>query len=166
MKQTVVDLSSQDALNNARSFLEQSGYTPVERTDTSLTAKRQLQEQDAEQNELTVEVLALPQPGGGVRINVHGNDREGMREHKAEWAVCSENLPKRPEAQGGGQSDQEQGIQDSEGTSPRIRNILANRLPALSKGWWYAPSGGRKTTIVALAFAHVSREQFPCCFAR
>lgn len=93
----VVDLSSQDALDNAQAFLEQLGYTPVERTGTSLTVKRQSQEQETEQNALTLTVLVLPQLEGGVRMKVNGNDREGMQGQQAAWTEWSENLPKRPE---------------------------------------------------------------------
>jgi len=40
-------------------------------------------------------VMALPQPGGGVRIKVRGNDREAVRDHQAAWLEWSETLPQR-----------------------------------------------------------------------
>jgi hypothetical protein len=40
-------------------------------------------------------VMAVPQPDGGVRIKVRGNDREGMQERHGLWKLWAENLPKR-----------------------------------------------------------------------
>lgn len=129
----VVDLSPQDALDNAHSFLGQLGYTLVQRTDTSLTVKRQSQEeQDAEQNALTLTVVATPQPEGGTRIKVNGNDQEGVQEQQAAWIEWSENLPKRPEIHSDElEEDQPQTIQAPNDTLLRLRIAFANSLSAL-----------------------------------
>jgi hypothetical protein len=39
--------------------------------------------------------MAVPQPAGGVRIKVSGNDREGVQERQGLWRLWAENLPKR-----------------------------------------------------------------------
>lgn len=102
----VVDLSPQDALDRAQSFLGELGYATVGRTDTSLSVQRHTTSQAAEQSSLNLTVVALPQPEGGVRIAVRGNDREGMQEHQAAWTEWSENLPKKPEARTAQPTDQ------------------------------------------------------------
>ncbi len=101
-----VDLSPQDALNEAQSFLSQQGYTTMRRTDFSLTAERHPPGDDAGQNTLKVTVTAHPHPGSGIRINVRGNDREGVQVQQAAWTEWSENLPKRPEVQAGESGEQ------------------------------------------------------------
>lgn len=127
----VVDLSPQDALDNAQNLLTQLKYTPVKRTATSLTVKRQARDQDAEQNVLTLTVLVVPQPEGGVRIKVYGNDQEGMQEHQGAWTEWSENLPKRPEVHSDEPRDQQRTIETPDGIWPRVRMALANNLATL-----------------------------------
>ncbi len=90
----VVDLSPSQALDRAEYFLVGQDYVVVRRTATTLTAER---EGAAARQEGTpkVVVMAVPQPGGGVRIKVSGNDREGVRERQGLWRLWAENLPKR-----------------------------------------------------------------------
>ncbi len=73
----VVDLSAQEALDRAEAFLTQQGYTPLRRAANSLTVQRCPPSEDGGQGTLVLSVAALPQPEGGVRIKVRGNDREG-----------------------------------------------------------------------------------------
>ena len=42
-----------------------------------------------------VVVMAVPQPDGGVRIKVRGNDHEVVGERQGLWKLWAENLPKR-----------------------------------------------------------------------
>ena len=92
----VVDLSPQEALDSARDFLIERGYDVTNRTGTMLSVKRQDLGSSAEHHgALSLVVVAVPQPEGGVRIKVSGNDREGVRERQAEWVEWSESLPKR-----------------------------------------------------------------------
>jgi hypothetical protein len=94
VKETV-DLSEQEALDSAQTFLTQQGYRVVERTDTSLTVERRPLDSDNERDSLNLTVVALPQQEGGVRVIVSGNDHEGVREHQQRWVKWSEGLPKR-----------------------------------------------------------------------
>jgi hypothetical protein len=94
-----VALSPQEALDEAQSFLIGLGYTDVRRMDHSLRAERHPPVIGAGQNVRHVTVTAAPQPDGGVRLRVSGDNREGVLEHQAEWTEWSENLPKQPDAQ-------------------------------------------------------------------
>jgi hypothetical protein len=47
-------------------------------------------------------VAALPQPEGGVKVELRGNDREGVQERQDEWTKWADSLPKL------GQHEQEQ----------------------------------------------------------
>ena len=92
----VVDLSPSQALDRAEYFLVGQGYVVVQRTATTLTAEREGTEGAAGQEGAPkVVVMAVPQPDGGVRIKVRGNDREGMQERQGLWKLWAENLPKR-----------------------------------------------------------------------
>ena len=92
----VVDLSPSQALDRAEYFLVGQGYVVVQRTATTLTAEREGTEGAAGQEGAPkVVVMAVPQPDGGVRIKVRGNDREGMQERQGLWKLWVENLPKR-----------------------------------------------------------------------
>jgi hypothetical protein len=92
-----VDLSPQQALDEAQTFLVRQGYRPLERRGESLTVQRRSPNQTAGQNTLDLTVTALHQPNGGVRISVRGNDREGVQERQAAWLEWSERLPKKQE---------------------------------------------------------------------
>jgi hypothetical protein len=94
----IVDLSRQEALDRAETFLIQEGYTPMRRAVNSLTVYKRPPGQAAGQNTLNLTVAAVPQPGGGVRIKVRGNDREGVQKRQAAWIEWSETLPKKREA--------------------------------------------------------------------
>ena len=93
----IVDLPPEAALDDAQSFVANLGYTIVQRAGNLLTVERRSPHQAAGQAAPVLTVAALPQPGGGVKVAVRGNDREGMQEHQAAWAEWSENLPKKPE---------------------------------------------------------------------
>lgn len=91
----VVDMSPKEALDAAQTFLIGLGYDVTHRTDTTLSVVRQDLGGTAEHHgALRLVVLAVPQPEGGVRVKVSGNDREGVRERQAEWMEWSESLPK------------------------------------------------------------------------
>jgi hypothetical protein len=92
----VVDLSPPQALDRAEYFLVGQGYVVVQRTATTLTVEREGPEGSAGQEGASkVVVMAVPQPDGGVRIKVRGNDREGVHERRGLWKLWAENLPKR-----------------------------------------------------------------------
>jgi hypothetical protein len=92
----VVDLSPPQALDRAEYFLVEQDYVVVQRTATTLTVEREGSENAARQEGSSkVVVMAVPQPDGGVRIKVRGNDREGLQERQGLWKLWAENLPKR-----------------------------------------------------------------------
>ena len=95
----VVDLSPQQALDEAQTFLIRQGYRTMQRRGESLTVQRRSEDQTAGQNMLNLTVTAVHQPEGGVRISVRGNDREGVQERQSAWAEWSERLPKKQEPQ-------------------------------------------------------------------
>lgn len=91
----VVDLSPPQALDRAEYFLVGQGYVVVRRTATTLTVEREDSEGAAGQEGAPkVVVIAVPQPDGGVKIKVRGNDREGVHERRGLWKLWAENLPK------------------------------------------------------------------------
>jgi len=104
----IVDLSKQEALDRAESFLIQEGYTPMRRAVNSLTAYKRPPGQAAGQNTLNLTVAAVPQPGGGVRIKVRGNDLEGVQKRQAAWIEWSETLPKKREVRTGEPEEQQE----------------------------------------------------------
>jgi hypothetical protein len=91
----VVDLSPQQALDEAQTFLVRQGYSIMQRRGESLTMQRRFPNQTVEQNTLNLTVTALHQPEGGVRISARGNDREGVKEWRSAWTEWSEGLPKK-----------------------------------------------------------------------
>ena len=91
----VVDLSPQQALDEAQTFLVRQGYSIMQRRGESLTMQRRFPNQTVEQNTLNLTVTALHQPEGGVRISARGNDREGVKEWQSAWTEWSEGLPKK-----------------------------------------------------------------------
>ena len=92
----VVDLSPPQALDRAKPFLIGQGYVVVRRTVTTLTVERESSEDPTGQKGAPkVVVMAVPQPDGGVRIKVRGDDREGVQERQGLWKLWAENLPKR-----------------------------------------------------------------------
>ena len=92
----VVDLSPNEALDEAEDFLTRQGYSVTYRTTNTLTVQRQVSDNAPGQESIfKLIVMALPQSGGGVRIKVSGNDREAVRDHQAAWLEWSETLPQR-----------------------------------------------------------------------
>ena len=92
----VVDLSPPQVIDRAEYFLVGQGYVVVHRTVTTLTVEREGSEGSAGQGVAPkVVVMAVPQPDGGVRIKVRGDDREGVQERQGLWKLWVENLPKR-----------------------------------------------------------------------
>ncbi len=92
----IVDLSPPQALDRAEYFLVGQDYVVVRRTATTLTAERKgTQDAAGQKGAPKVVVMAVPQPDGGVRIKVSGNDREGLQERQGLWRLWAKNLPKR-----------------------------------------------------------------------
>jgi hypothetical protein len=91
----IVDLSPPQALDRAEYFLLGQGYVVVQRTATTLTVEREGTEDEAGQEGALKVVMAVPQPDGGVRIRVRGNDRDSLQERQGLWKLWAENLPKR-----------------------------------------------------------------------
>ncbi len=92
----VVDLSPSQALDRAEYFLVGQGYVVAQRTATTLTVEREGSEDAAgHEGSPKLVVMAVPQSGGGVRIKVRGDDREGVQERQGLWKLWAENLPKR-----------------------------------------------------------------------
>jgi hypothetical protein len=92
----VVNLSPPQAIDRAEHFLKGQGYVVVHRTVTTLTVEREGSEGPTGQEGVPkVVVMAVPQPDGGVRIKVWGDDREGVQERQGLWKLWAENLPKR-----------------------------------------------------------------------
>lgn len=91
----VVDLSPQQALDEAQTFLVRQGYSIMQRRGESLTMQRRFPNQTVEQNTLNVTVTALHQPEGGVRISARGKDCEGVNEWQSAWREWSKGLPKK-----------------------------------------------------------------------
>ena len=91
----IVDLSPQQALDEAQTFLVRQGYTIMQRRGESLTVQRGSPTQTVGQNTLNLTVTALHQSLGGVRSSLTGNDREGVKERQAAWAAWAESLPKK-----------------------------------------------------------------------
>lgn len=92
----IVDLSPPRVLDKAEYFLVAQGYIVANRTATTLTVERGGSENaTGQEGTPKMVVMAVPQPDGGVRIKVKGNDREGAQERQALWELWAENLPKR-----------------------------------------------------------------------
>lgn len=92
----IVALSPSQVLGRAEHFLAGQGYVVVQRTATTLTAKREGAEGAAgREGTPKVVVMAVPQSEGGVRVKVRSDDREGVQEREGLWRLWVENLPKR-----------------------------------------------------------------------
>ena len=146
-----IDLSPQEALDSAQTFFTQRGYRVVQRKEHSLAVERHrpCQAAGAGQDAPKLTVLAGFQPGGGVRIRVRGNDREGVQERQAEWVEWSEALPKEQEARTDEPGDQQRscrnrGARTRPGSAFRSscgeRSVSA--IPAL-EAWAVTRLGGR-----------------------
>jgi hypothetical protein len=139
----IVDLSSQEALDRAEAFLTQQGYTRVSRADDSLTVERRLPDQAAEQESpRSLTVSAVSQPGGGVRMAVSGNDRQGVQERQVAFMEWSESLPKKPQEGTGQPEDQQSDLQTHEVPLPPPPTVETQDLPPAPQpppGTSYAP---------------------------
>jgi hypothetical protein len=92
----VVDLAPSQALDKAEYFLMGQGYVVEQRTATTLTVTRRGSELTAgRESSPKLVVMAVPQPEGGVKIKLRGNDSEGLQERQGLWRLWAENLPKR-----------------------------------------------------------------------
>jgi hypothetical protein len=90
----VVSLSAREILDSAESLLSRLGYDTTQRREYFLRAQRRAALESAGQDLYTVLVTASPQAAGGVRVAVHGDDREGVQERQEEWAEWATSLPK------------------------------------------------------------------------
>jgi hypothetical protein len=96
----VVWLSAPDALDRADSLLSELGYFTTHRSDYYVTAQRSASLSSAERETYMLTVSASPQTGGGVKVAVKGDDREGMAAHQGEWAKWADSLPKKGSMKG------------------------------------------------------------------
>lgn len=83
----VIDLSPQETLDKAAAFVEQHGYEVVRRSATTLIVQR------TEDAFLTI--VAVPQPGGGVKVKLSGTDAEGVEASRSAWQAWFAGLPKK-----------------------------------------------------------------------
>lgn len=91
-----VDLPPSRVLDEAEALLERlGGHTVLRRTETTLTAKRETPPgRSPSAGLLVLTVAAVPVASGGVRVSVRGNDPEGMRGRRADWASWAGGLPR------------------------------------------------------------------------
>jgi hypothetical protein len=138
----IIDLSPQEALDSAEAFLMQQGYTRVSRADDSLTVERRPPDQAAEQEPPRLTVSAVSQPGGGVRMAVSGDDRQGLQERQDAFMEWSESLPKKPREGTGQPEDQQSDMQTHEVPLPPPPTVETQDLPPAPQpppGTSYAP---------------------------
>jgi hypothetical protein len=96
----VVWLSAPDALERADSLLSTLGYSTTHRDDYHLTAQRSASPSKGGRDTLMLTVSASPQAGGGVKVAIKGDDREGMAAHQEEWTRWADSLPKKGSMKG------------------------------------------------------------------
>jgi hypothetical protein len=72
------------------------GYVIAQRTYTTVTAQRQAEDESGGRELLNLTVAVAPEPEGGVRMTVRGNDQSGVQQRQAAWTEWSESLPKKP----------------------------------------------------------------------
>jgi hypothetical protein len=90
----IVALSPRETLDSAATLLVQLGYEITKREDTSVTAIRRKREGMFGHSLQNLTVAALPQSKGGVKVELRGNDSEGVRERQGEWTKWADSLPK------------------------------------------------------------------------
>jgi hypothetical protein len=90
----IVALSPRETLDSAAGLLVQLGYEVTQRADDSVTAIRRKREGMFGHSLQNLTVAALPQPEGGVKVELRGNDREGVQERQGEWTKWADSLPK------------------------------------------------------------------------
>jgi hypothetical protein len=110
IKETVA-LSPRETLDSAAALLVQLGYEVTQRADTSVTAIRHKREGMFGHSLQNLTVAALPRAEGGVKVELRGNDREGVQERQGEWTKWADSLPKLGQEQG-----QEQAAPGAAGT--------------------------------------------------
>lgn len=122
----VVDLSTQDALDRAQTFVTRLGYETVQRTPSSIIVTRRIRKGMFGHSLRNLTVIVEPQSRGGVRIKVRGNDRDGVFESQAEWTRWAESLPKKgPE----GRVDESV----AQGTNTQEDVTVRNKVPSRSE---------------------------------
>jgi hypothetical protein len=90
----IVALSPRETLDSAATLLVQLGYEIGQRSDDSVTAIRRKREGMFGHSLQNLTVAALPQSGGGVKVELRGTDREGVQERQGEWTKWADSLPK------------------------------------------------------------------------
>ncbi len=95
-----VALSQGEALDSAEALFRKLGYEVTQRADAFVTAVRRERGGVPGDPLPTLTVTAVPQPAGGVRIELRGDDRDGVQDHQAEWSRWAEDLPKLGQQQG------------------------------------------------------------------
>ena len=75
-----VALSPSETLDSAAALLVQMGYEIGQRSDDSVTAIRRKHEGMFGHSLQNLTVAALPQSGDGVKVELRGNDREGVQD--------------------------------------------------------------------------------------
>ena len=90
----IVALSPRETLDSAATLLVHLGYEIGQRSDDSVTAIRRKREGMFGHSLQNLTVVALPRPEGGVKVELRGNDREGVQERQGEWTKWADSLPK------------------------------------------------------------------------
>ena len=90
----IVALSPRETLDSAAALLVQLGYEVTQRADDSVTGIRRKHEGMFGHSLQNLTVATLPQPEGGVMVELRGNDREGVQERQGEWTKWADSLPK------------------------------------------------------------------------
>ncbi len=91
----IIDLPVDKALDSAQAFLTRQGYRLVHRGDASLSANRFRPERISGGKAVTLLITALPQPDGGVRLIMEGDDSIGFAKWRDKWIEWAEGLPKK-----------------------------------------------------------------------
>ncbi len=91
----IVDLAPHQVLERAQAFLTHWGYRPKFRTGNSVLAERPQPSPAPSGKPPHLSVEVLPQPEGGVRVVVTGDDQDGFLRRQFEWAGWAEGLPKK-----------------------------------------------------------------------
>jgi hypothetical protein len=125
----IVDLTPQEALDSAEAFLTSQGYTVARRAGNSLTLQRRSADAVGKQDTPRLTIAAVPQPSGGVRVTVRGDDREGMQAYQAAWTAWSEGLPKKPDEQAGQAEGQQSEAEAHEVPLTPPPTVEAQNLP-------------------------------------
>jgi hypothetical protein len=126
----IVDLTPQQALDEAEVFLASLDYTVLQRTATTLTVERRSPDHPGGQAAPNLTIAVVPQPQGGVQIKIRGNDREGMQARQSEWMGWSESLPKKTEMGSDAPNAEQGGVETPEVELPPPPTVESPNLPA------------------------------------